>query len=173
MSLTSVDFPEPDTPVTAVRTPSGNETSMSRRLFSFAPCTVKPARGVRGTPDVGQRDRLLARQVLPGHRLLVGEELLQRPAVDDLSAVLTGAGADVDHPVRHLDGVLVVLDDDQGVTHVAEAHEGLDQAVVVALVQTDRRLVQDVQDADQTGADLGGEADALGLAAGERRRPRG
>ena len=100
-------------------------------------------------------------------RLLVGQQLLERAAVHDLAAVLTGAGADVDDPVGDLDGVLVVLDDDERVAHVAQPDQGLDQPVVVALVQADGRLVQDVQHADQAGADLGGEPDALGLAAGE------
>lgn len=88
--------------------------------------------------------------------------------MDDVAAVLAGAGADVDDPVGDLDGVLVVLDDDERVAHVAQPDQGLDQPVVVALVQADGRLVQDVQDADEAGADLGGQADALGLAAGER-----
>ena len=37
MSLTSVDFPEPDTPVTETNKPRGIATSISLRLFSFAP----------------------------------------------------------------------------------------------------------------------------------------
>ncbi len=89
-------------------------------------------------------------------------------AVHDLAAVLAGAGADVDHPVGHPDGVLVVLDHDQGVAEVLEPDQGLDQPVVVALVQPDRRLVEDVEDADQAGADLGGQPDPLRLAARER-----
>jgi hypothetical protein len=40
MSLTSVDFPDPDTPVTAIMQPSGKVTSMSDRLFSLAPRTT-------------------------------------------------------------------------------------------------------------------------------------
>ena len=87
---------------------------------------------------------------------------------DDLAAVLAGAGADVDDPVGGADGVLVVLDDDQGVAEVAQAHQRLDEPVVVALVQADRRLVEHVEHADQAGADLRGEPDALRLAAGER-----
>ena len=43
----------------------------------------------------------------------------------------------------------------------------LDQPVVVPLVQADRRLVQHVEHADQAGADLGGQPDALRLAAGQ------
>ena len=41
------------------------------------------------------------------------------------------------------------------------------QAVVVALVQADARLVQDVEHAHQARADLRGQADALRLAAAE------
>ena len=48
-----------------------------------------------------------------------------------------------------------------------------DQLRVVALVQADRGLVEDVEDADQAGADLGREADPLRLAAGERARRAG
>ena len=88
--------------------------------------------------------------------------------MDDLAAVLTGTRADVDHPVGDPDGLLVVLDDDQGVAEVLEPEQGLDQLLVVALVQADGRLVEDVEDADQAGADLGGEPDPLRLAAGQR-----
>ncbi len=79
--------------------------------------------------------------------------------------MLTRSGPDVDHPVGRVDGVLVVLDDDQGVADVAEPDEGLQEPVVVPLVQADGRLVQDVQHPDQTGADLGGQPDPLRLAA--------
>ena len=89
---------------------------------------------------------------------------------DDLAAVLAGARADVDDPVGGADGVLVVLDDDQRVAEVAQTDQGLDQPVVVALVQADARLVEHVEHPDQPGADLGGQPDPLGLAPGERAR---
>ncbi len=37
ISLTSVDLPEPETPVTATKQPKGKSTSMFLRLFSRAP----------------------------------------------------------------------------------------------------------------------------------------
>ncbi len=40
MSIARVLLPEPDTPHTAVMRPTGNEASMSFRLFSVAPFTV-------------------------------------------------------------------------------------------------------------------------------------
>ena len=114
------------------------------------------------------RDLAAAAEVLAGERVGVVEQPLDAAGVDDLAPVLAGAGADVDDPVRDLDGVLVVLDDDQGVAEVLETDEGLDQPMVVALVEPDRRLVEDVEDTDQAGTDLGGQPDPLGLAAGER-----
>ena len=99
------------------------------------------------------------------------EQPLDRAGVDDLAAVLPGARADVDDVVGHLDGVLVVLDHEHGVAEVAQAHQRLDEPLVVALVQADRRLVEHVEHADQAAADLRGQPDALGLAAGQRGRP--
>ncbi len=60
-----------------------------------------------------------------------------------------------------------MLDDDQRVAKVPQAYQSLDQPPVVALVQTDRRLVQHVQDANQAGTDLGRQPDALRLTTGQ------
>src|SRR5215204_1342339 len=60
MLLTSVDLPDPDTPVTAIIWPSGNCTLTSRRLCSAALCTVTSRPLTRG-------------------RLLVGSGMLRRP----------------------------------------------------------------------------------------------
>lgn len=87
--------------------------------------------------------------------------------MDYAPAVFPGAGADVDHPIRCADGVLVVFDDDQRVPEIAQPGESVDQPAVVALVQTDRRLVEHVEDTDETGADLGGEPDSLGFTTGQ------
>ena len=154
--------------MTATKQPSGNVTSMSLRLFSRAPWTVSSRPGVGGRRIVGHRDRLAAGEVETGLGVAVLEQLLDRAGVDDLSAVLAGARTDVDDPVGRHDGLLVVLDDDQGVAEVLEPDEGLDQPLVVALVQPDARLVEHVEHADQPRADLGGQPDALCLAAGQR-----
>ena len=88
--------------------------------------------------------------------------------MDDLAAVFAGAGTDVDDVVGDADGLLVVFDDQHGVAQTPEALERVDEALVVALVQTDRGLVEDVQHADETRSDLGGEADALGFTTRQR-----
>ena len=68
------------------------------------------------------------------------------------------------------DRVLVVLDDDERVAFRLELRERVEQHAVVARMQADRRLVEDVADAAQIRSELGGQANALRLAAGERRR---
>ena len=65
-----------------------------------------------------------------------------------------GARPHVDDVVGGQDSFLVVLDDDDGVAEVAQVLEGIEKAPVVALMQTDRRLVQYVKDASETRADL-------------------
>ena len=97
----------------------------------------------------------------------------RRALRDDLAAVLARAGAHVDEPVGAAHHLLVVLDDEHGVAEVAQALERPDQAAVVALVEADRGLVEDVEDADQLRADLRREPEPLRLAARERPWPHG
>ena len=108
------------------------------------------------------------RRIRAGDRARLGQDVLERPDGDDLAAVLAGPGPDVDDPVRRADRLLVVLDHEHGVAQVAQPRERGDELGVVALVQPDRRLVQDVEHAHQARPDLGRQPDALGLAAGER-----
>ena len=70
--------------------------------------------------------------------------------------------------VGGLDERPVVLHHDDRVARVGQLPAQLGQPRDVARVEPDRRLVQDVERADQLGAELRRERDALGLAAGER-----
>ena len=111
------------------------------------------------------RHRPLAAEERAGDRPRLGEDLLERPVGDDLAAVLARSGPDVDDPVGRPDRLLVVLDDEHGVAEVPEPRQRRDQLRVVALVEPDRGLVEDVEDAHQRRPDLGREPDPLGLAA--------
>ena len=63
------------------------------------------------------------------------------------------------------DSIGVVLDHENGVAEVAQAGKGAQQAVVIPLVQANARFVEDIKDADQAGANLGGETNALSFTA--------
>ena len=73
----------------------------------------------------------------------------------------------VDQVVGLHDGLLVMFHHQHGVAQVAQPLEGVQQARIVPLVQADGGLIQDVEHAHQRRSDLGGQADALPLAAGE------
>src|SRR5258708_6796322 len=87
-----------------------------------------------------------------------------------MAAKLAGTRPEVDHVLRAPDGVLVVLDHHQRVALGLELLEDIEQDAVVAVMQADGRLIEDVAHAAQVGAELRGKADALRLAARERRR---
>ena len=95
----------------------------------------------------------------------VGGDLRRRPLGDDLAAVNARAGPDVDDVIGGENRVLVMLDDDHRVAEFAQAPQRVQEARVVALVQADRGLVEHIEHAGEAGADLGGQADALALAA--------
>ena len=116
------------------------------------------------------RDGAAARKVVRRERALEPHDLVGLAGRHHLAAVLARARPHVDDVVGAADGVLVVLHHDDGVAQIAQALERGDKPLVVALVQADGRLVQDVEHAHEARADLRGQADALRLAARERGR---
>ena len=71
--------------------------------------------------------------------------------------------------LRLPDGLLVVLHHDHRVPLLLQPPQGLEQHPVVPGVQPDGGLVEDVAHPAQVGAERGGEADALRLAAAQGR----
>ena len=115
----------------------------------------------RGTPFLRHWDAALAREVLAGDGLFGLEDALDRPAIDHCPTVLAGTGTNIDDPVAGANGVFVVLDHQHRVAQISEPHKRLDEAMVVSLVQANGRLIEHVQRAHKTGADLAGKANAL------------
>ena len=68
------------------------------------------------------------------------------------------------------DRILVVLDNDDRVSKITQPLERVEQARIVALMQPDGRLVEDIKDACQTRTDLRRKPDALAFPAGKRAR---
>src|SRR5690606_19463945 len=105
------------------------------------------ARGLRRARIGGRGDGLAAGQGRAWEAGLAAGEVLGGAAEDDLAAEVAGARSEVDDVVGGADGVLVVLDDEDGVAEVAQVLEGANEALVVALVEADAGLVEDVHDA--------------------------
>ena len=84
---------------------------------------------------------------------------------DHFTALATCPRTDVHDPVGTAHHVLIVFDDDDRVTQIAQFLEGVDEAFVVALMEADAGLVEDVEHIHQLRTDLCGKTDALALTA--------
>src|SRR5882724_10918872 len=107
VSLTKVDLPDPETPVTQVSNPNGNSVVTFFRLLAVAPTTRSMRFG-------------------SGARRFAGISMRRRPLK-----------------------YCPVFDHDDRVAEIAQVDERVEQTLVVALVQSDRRLIENVHDADQ------------------------
>ena len=94
----------------------------------------------------------------------------RRAGGHDLPAVLARARADIDQVIGGADQLQVVLDHQHRVAQVAQPAQDVDQALRVARVQPDGRLVQHVQHARQPRAEQRRQPQALGLAGREGGR---
>ena len=80
-------------------------------------------------------------------------QLRSRPAfINDLAAVATGIRTDLNDMIRCRDDILIVLHHHNRVAQVAQLTQHMNQALRVPRMQTDGRLVQHIQTADQTAA---------------------
>lgn len=75
----------------------------------------------------------------------------------------------IDQPVRPAHHIHLMLHDEDRVPGLLQPAEHPQQRLGVCWVQTGRRLVQHIDDTEQTGAQLGGEPQSLQLAGGQRR----
>ena len=87
--------------------------------------------------------------------------------INDFSAFDTSARTEVDEVAGGADGVFIVFDEEEGVALFSECVKGAEEGSVVAGMKANGGFVEDVEDALEVGAELSGEADALGLAAGK------
>ena len=71
-----------------------------------------------------------------------------------LATLDAGTRAKIDDPVSRLHRIEVMLHDYEGITQIAQAQQGVEELTVVALVQTNTWLIQDVHDPDEPRADL-------------------
>ncbi len=106
-------------------------------------------------------------KVGPGLGFFHGFEPGGRPAVEDFAAVLSGGRTHVHDPVGAPDHVEFVLDHEEGVARSFQAVEGAQEGLGVGGMQPGGRFVEDVNDAEEIGAHLGRQPQALQFAGRE------
>ena len=63
--------------------------------------------------------------------------------------------------IGHFYGFAVVFDYDDRVAQIAQIAEGVDEFAIIARVQANAGFVEDVENADEAGSDLGSETNTL------------
>jgi hypothetical protein len=99
---------------------------------------------VRIAAFLGDGDRPPAGQIVAGNRSLRRHHVLDIAVCDDFAAAFSRARAHVNDVISAPHRLLVVFDDDEGVSEVAKSLQRVEQFVVIALVQPDRGLIEDV-----------------------------
>ena len=116
---------------------------------------------------LGDGDFLLSGQVAAGQRGGIGGDLCRRALGDDAAAMPARPGPKIHQPIGTAHDRLVVLDHHHRVAARLQVGQGVDQPPIVAGMESDRRLVEHVADADQSRAEPGRQPHALQLAAAE------
>ena len=100
MSLTSVDLPEPDTPVTATKRPERERhVDVAQVVLPGADDGELARPGSRGRRTAGTGIYRRPERYCPVSESRCSSSSLTVPECDHLAAVLAGARADVDDPV--------------------------------------------------------------------------
>ena len=99
---------------------------------------------------------------------MIRQHCVARAGENQFAAVFARAGAEIEHVIGGQDRVRIVLHHQQRVAQIAQALQNFNQAVRVARMQADGRLIQHVQRAHQMRAQRRGQLDALRFAAGKR-----
>jgi hypothetical protein len=79
-----------------------------------------------------------------------------------------GARAQIENIISVANGFFVVFDDEHRVAQIAQPFQRLNQTVVVALMEADGGLVENIENAAQLRSNLGGQPNALPFAARKR-----
>ena len=101
-------------------------------------------------------------------RFFVGNNVSRRALRNHVSAVFACARAHVNHPIGNAYRVFVVFYNQHGITKIAQLLQRANKAHVVALMQTDRRLIKNVQHAHKPSSNLRCQANALRFTTRER-----
>ena len=165
MSSTSVDLPEPETPVTTV-----NKSQRKRDVNLFQVVVMRAANSDRFP---------VRRTTFRGNWESFVSPLMYRPVIEsDVSATSSGvprattkpamrarARSKIDDIIRATNSFLIVLDHQHRVAEIAQRRERIQQTLIVSRMQTDRRFVQNVKHAAKLRSDLRRQSNALAFAA--------
>ena len=113
-------------------------------------CPAAPVSRKKSPPffrRFGTVNLLFARDIEPGERGGAVSDLFGRPRENDLASLGPGPRSHIDDVVGAKDRLPVVFDHDQAVTGVPEPHQDVQKPSVVARMQADAWLIENIEHA--------------------------
>lgn len=84
--------------------------------------------------------------------------------------MLSGTRTDIHDKIRRTHGILIMFYDKDTVSQVAQMKKRAKKLIVISLVKTNTRFIQNISHTHQSGAHLRSQTNTLRLTAGKRRR---
>ena len=137
------------------------------KVVSASSCNLDFS-ATRLTTSLWQPNLLFSREIRTCDGIRVFNNLFWSASSNNVTTKLTGAGTHVNDVISCANGIFIVLDNKYGITAVPKLLKRLNKTVVVSLMQTNGRLVQNVKDAHKTSANLSCQANTLGLSTRKR-----
>ena len=94
--------------------------------------------------------------------------LLRRARRNHHAAMLPRTGTHIDHEVSRPDGILIMFDDNNRIAQISKSFQCGDKTLVITLMKSDGRLVENIKYAHESRADLSRQPNTLGLTAREK-----
>ena len=122
----------------------------------------------RLTTSLWKSNLLLSCKVSACDGIRVFNNLFWSASSNNVTTKLTGARTHINNVISCANGIFIVLNHKHGITAVPKLLERLNEAVIISLMQTNGRFVQNVKDAHEAGTNLSCQANTLGFSTRKR-----
>ena len=93
-------------------------------------------------------------EIAAGLRFLTIQQTWDWSGVKNLATMHASPWADIKHMVGAGNGIRVVLDHDDCIAEITQVDQGLDQLVVITLMQADGGFIENIENTRQARTDL-------------------
>src|SRR5262249_4229936 len=123
----------------------------------------------RNAPRTGNGDSQGTTEVFASEGLRVLGDAGWRPSRDEMATVFTCSWPQVKDVVGCQNGLTIMLDDQDRIAQITEASQARDRAFIIAPMQTNARVGEDIEPPHQARANLRCQANPLAFTTREGR----
>ena len=94
---------------------------------------------------------------------------LCRTNFHQFSTMFAGSRTDIHNTVRCAHGIFIMFNHNQTVTQITKTHQCTKKLIIISLMKSDTRFIQNISDSHQSGTNLCCQTDSLCFPTGQRR----